>query len=217
MNIIFTGPPGAGKGTQAQYFAAKYGFNHVSTGQILRDEVQRNTPLGNQIKDKMFHGAFIEDSIILDLVSNVINQNKKNIFDGFPRTLIQAENFDKLLKKHSSKVDIVIDFNISLDVLIERTVGRFSCKKCGAVYHMTLNPLPASEACLYCYGKEFVKRADDTAEILKVRYEEYLEKTCLISDFYSKKGIVKQVDSSQLLSKVQSDVEVILNQIGIKA
>lgn len=217
MIIIFAGPPGSGKGTQAQHFSSKYSLHHVSTGQMLRDEVERGSELGHIIKEKMGKGEFIDDNIILDLIKSTLKHGKHFIFDGFPRTLHQAQAFDTLLSDLNMKVDIVVDFNIDLEVLIERTIGRFSCRQCGAVYHEKMNPLPAGGRCLYCQGQEFSKRSDDTVEILTNRYQDYVKKTRPINDFYRNKKILKEIDSKRSISDVQTSVEILLNQLGLKA
>ena len=137
MILILFGPPGSGKGTQAQYLVDNMNFQHISTGDLLRNEIKQNTDLGNQVKGIMDAGLYVPDDIIIKIVDNIIAKEpeKNYIFDGFPRTLNQALAMEQLLGVRHLKVDLVIDFSVNLEELVQRISGRFSCAACGTVYH----------------------------------------------------------------------------------
>ena len=156
MIVVFIGPPGSGKGTQAKLFEDHCGFKHISTGDLLRDEIKAETHLGVSIKDTMEAGGFVSDDVIMDLIDKaIVQKNEKIIFDGCPRTLHQAKKLENILKKHGKKVDLALDFIVDFDKLVERISGRFSCIHCGALYH-SVNKKPLQEGvCDKCGGTEF--------------------------------------------------------------
>ncbi len=204
MILVFLGPPGCGKGTQAQYLCEKEDFFHLSTGQALRTEIEAQSPLGIRIQDTMASGNYVDDETILELVEKNIAQLKvKNVlFDGFPRTLDQARSFEKLLDRQGKKVGIVAYFSLSDEVLVERIVGRFNCVRCGRVYHDKNNRPLVDNVCDICGGTQFARRDDDTAESLKQRLEKYYESTRLLVDYYKEKKVLVEIDAGQTLDNV---------------
>lgn len=217
MVFVFFGPPGSGKGTQAQYLVKKYGFRHISTGQLLRQEIQNKTALGLDIKSHIEAGELVSDDVMLELVKNVFKDKNSEhvIFDGFPRTVHQAIAFEDILSVNNLRVDLVINFEVSFDHLLERVKGRLTCKTCGHVYHEINNPPIKTGVCDFCHGVEFEKRNDDEDSALKRRFELYKTETQTVKDFYSDRGIVVSIDASLAVETVKKNVEKALADLGI--
>lgn len=216
MILIFFGPPGSGKGTQAQYLVRNRNFLHVSTGELLRDEINRDTLLGREVRDIMERGDYISDDIIMALIEKqLLNSGEKHIIlDGFPRTYNQVIELDKILDKDNIKLGIVIDFDIDLDKLIDRVSGRFSCRDCGAVYHDVYHKPAQEKVCDKCYGDNFERRADDQPEVLKNRIQKYLSATEVIKKHYAEKGKMISIDASSSPEEVRDSVIRTLAQFG---
>lgn len=214
MIFIFFGPPGSGKGTQAQKLLGEYDITHVSTGELLRHEIEVGSNLGEKVKSIMEAGHYVPDEIVTELIDKVLQKPGNFIFDGYPRTLNQALAFDTLLSVKKLKVDLVINFEIDMDLLIERISGRFSCASCGSVYHDIYKKTLILGVCDKCKKKEFVRRKDDNPEILKKRVEVYLKEIGVVHDFYRRKGLIKDVDASQTVESIQTDVKNSLIQSG---
>lgn len=216
MILVLFGPPGSGKGTQAQFLVETMNFVHISTGDLLRDEIRANTELGKQIKGIMDSGLYVPDQIIIKIVDNIIaRDDKKNyIFDGFPRTLNQALAIDQLLGVRHLHVDLVVDFSVNLEELVERISGRFSCANCGAVYHDKFNKPKVNGVCDKCQGTNFVRRQDDDEAVVKRRIEVYLKETEVVRDYYAQKGLMVTINASRNLDDVKSSVKDCLSQVG---
>lgn len=216
MIFIFFGPPGSGKGTQAQYLVEKYGFVHISTGDLLRQEIERQTVLGNEVKTIMESGVYVPDQIVIDLIEKVLSDSKNTnfIFDGYPRTLNQALAFDVLLGVKKLKVDLVLNFDVDMDLLIKRISGRFSCASCCAVYNDTFMKTAVEGVCDKCGSHEFVRRKDDNPEVFKKRVEVYLKEIKMVHDFYRNKSLVKDINASQSAELIQIEVKNSLIQSG---
>lgn len=214
MILIFFGPPGSGKGTQAQYLVDNYGFIHISTGELLRKQIENNSILGQRVRSIMESGQYVSDEIVTEIVANVISKSSSSnyIFDGYPRTLNQALAFDQLLSVKKLKVDLVINFEISTDLLVQRVSGRFSCATCGAVYHDDYKKASVQGVCDKCNGKEFVRRKDDNPEVFKRRVEVYLKEIGDVRDFYQVKKLVRNVEASQNTESIRTEVKNILTQ-----
>lgn len=217
MIILFFGPPGVGKGTQAEIIAQKYSLKPISTGGILRAEVAKGTPLGKQVKETIEKGLYPEDSLILDLLKKEMDSVKSQgfkgvILDGVPRTYNQAEALSKMLKEEGKEVDAVVLLEGKEKDLIERIKGRFVCTKCGTFYHEKTK-LPKKEGiCDICEGSSFVKRSDDTEETLRTRLDVYKAQTEPLISYYEKKGVVYRVDGLQPITEVTQQIEKILKE-----
>lgn len=216
MIFIFFGPPGSGKGTQAQYLVENFGFIHISTGELLRKEIEEKSDLGNKVKTLIESGLYVPDEIVTEIISKILSKSTSAnfIFDGYPRTINQALAFDKLLSVKKLKVDLVINFEIDTEQLIERISGRFSCASCGAVYHDVYKKPYIEGTCDKCQGKEFVRRKDDNPEVLKKRVEVYMNEIEAVREFYHNKNLVKNINASQAAESIQMEVKNSLVQSG---
>jgi adenylate kinase len=193
--IIFLGPPGAGKGTQAQLLKERNGFIQVSTGDLLREAVKNQTELGKLAKKYMDEGKLVSDDLIISLIKEKLQEyaDKNIIFDGFPRTIPQAESLDNLLSKLNKNIDAVILFKIEDEEVIKRLAGRRVCPSCGAVYHMIYNPPKIDEICDKC-GARLIQRDDDKEEVIRKRLEVYHQQTKPLIEYYKNK--IVEIDAT---------------------
>lgn len=216
MLLVLFGPPGSGKGTQSDLLMKTGQFAHISTGDLLRNEVAAKTEIGNLVNDIMSRGEFPSDDIIMNLVEKQLDQHsgKQIICDGFPRTMNQVLAFNTLIGVKRENVGLVVNLNVDLNQLIERISGRYSCKECGAVYHDT-NKRPLKDGvCDRCGGVEFIRRKDDQPEVLENRVRTYLDQTQAVCDYYRQKGLVKDLDASKDPESVNNDLKSCLIQAG---
>ena len=189
------GPAGAGKGTMSDLILKEYDIPHISTGDMLRDNVRNNTELGNLAKSYMDAGNLVPDDVIIAMVEKRLQEDdcqKGYLLDGFPRTLVQAEAFEKIENKIGKPVECVIALEVGFDTLVERITGRRICPKCGAIYHIHNKPSKVEGICDVC-GSELTQRKDDTVEQLTVRMDGYEKSTKPVIDFYDKRGIVSYI------------------------
>ena len=212
MNIILFGPPGAGKGTQANKIVKRFNLYKVSTGDLLRDEIKNNTDLGNKIKSMMDSGSLIPDNIINYLIIRVIS-NKKNynrlIFDGYPRNLEQAKNLDFQTRKYQQKISCVLSLKVDKESVIKRISGRKICTNCGLIFNEYY--FPASNKNHFCDPKFMSKRSDDNQETIINRFETYLNKTLPILDFYKGQNLLHQING---MAKIDHIFDEICDIIG---
>ena len=216
MNILIMGPAGAGKGTMSELILKAYDIPHISTGDMLRENVRNNTELGKLAKSYMEAGKLVPDDVINAMVEDRLQQpdcQKGYLLDGFPRTLVQAEAFTKIAEKIGKPVESVIALEVDFDVLAERITGRRICPKCGAIYHIKNHPPVAEGICDVC-GSELTQRKDDTIEQLKVRMDEYESSTAPVIAFYDKLGVVSHINGAQPTDKVFAEIQEALGKIA---
>ncbi len=208
--VIFLGPPGSGKGTQAQKLSAEYGFKHISTGDILREAVRKGTELGKLAKSYMDRGELVPDDVMIGLIEDVL-RNCENlvIMDGFPRTLPQAEAFDKLLDRLNFELRKVVLFDVPDDEIVKRLSARRVCPKCGAVYNMLYHPPKNDEICDVC-GTKLIQRDDDRPETIRRRLEVYRRDTEPLIDYYRRKGLLAVVDGTGKVDEITGRIVQVL-------
>lgn len=213
MIVVFLGPPGAGKGTQAKLLSQRLGFLHLSTGDILREAVKKQTPLGIKAKEYMDRGELVPDNLIIALIEEYLPKEGGVILDGFPRTIAQAEALENTLSAKGKKVSKVLLFDSPDEVIIDRLSGRRVCSNCGAVYHIKYNPPKKEGVCDLC-GGSLVQREDDKEEVIKNRLEVYKRQTQPLIDFYKKKGIIYRLDATKSVEELFAEVEGIIKDGG---
>jgi adenylate kinase len=216
MKLILLGPPGAGKGTQAKRLEESRGLRQVSTGDMLRAAVQAGTPLGREADRIMKAGKLVPDGIMIDMIAERIDQpdcREGVILDGFPRTVRQAEALDAMLAKRGHRLDAVIEMVVDDAVLVERIAGRYSCGKCGAVYHDRTKQPKVVGVCDVCGAREFKRRPDDNPETVRARLQEYYQQTAPIIPYYKGKGLLKQVDGMAQVDGVARQIEAVLENL----
>ena len=212
MKIIMLGAPGAGKGTQAKMIAAKYGIPHVSTGDIFRANIKNGTELGKKAKTYMDAGQLVPDSLTVDLLIDRISQAdcaNGYVLDGFPRTIPQAQCLEDALAARGEAVDYAINVEVPDSNIVNRMGGRRACVTCGATYHIVHIPPKTEGICDKC-GSELILRDDDKPETVQNRLKVYHEQTQPLIDFYSAKGVLKEVDGTQDMNAVFEDIVKIL-------
>lgn len=205
MNIIFVGPPGAGKGTQAQVISKTFNIPHISTGEMLRGEMESGSELGNKVKDIINSGKLVDDSVMNQIVRERLSRpDTKNgfILDGFPRTLNQAKALDQILSSIGKKLDHVFYVDVPENVIVERLSARRMCPKCGRNYNMITDPPKEDEMCDDCHVP-LVTRDDDKPETVKKRYKVYLELTQPVIDYYRMKNLLFTVDGTLSVRKIE--------------
>jgi adenylate kinase len=213
MNIILLGPPGAGKGTQAQRLVAERGMVQLSTGDMLRAAVKAGTPVGLKAKAVMEAGELVSDEIVSGIIGEALDQLPAAtgvIFDGYPRTAAQAESLDMLLARRARRLDHVIELEVDEDALVDRITGRFTCANCGEGYHDRYKLPKVAGVCDKCGSTEFKRRPDDNEETVRTRMAEYRAKTAPILPIYEAQGIVSRVDGMADIDHVASAIETIL-------
>lgn len=203
-NIIFLAPPAAGKGTLSEMFVEKYGYGHISTGDLLREEVSAGTELGKEAEGLMKAGKYVPDELILKLIENRISKpdcENGYILDGFPRTKVQAEKYDELLENLGKDLGVVIYIDINKETAMKRACSRITCPKCGRIFNKYAAELkPKVDGICDDCGVSLTQRADDSEETFIKRFDEYMEKTMPLYDYYKNKGVLKTIkaDSNKL-------------------
>jgi adenylate kinase len=213
MKLILLGPPGAGKGTQAKRLEDSRGLKQLSTGDMLRAAVAAGTALGLEADRIMKAGKLVPDGIMIDMIADRIDQPdcaRGIILDGFPRTLRQAEALDAMLSKRGHGLDAVIEMVVDDAALVGRISGRYSCEKCGAVYHDQTKRPKVAGICDVCGSKAFKRRPDDNAQTVQARLQEYHKQTAPIIPYYKQKGLLRQVDGMAEVDAVTRQIEAIL-------
>lgn len=214
MNIILLGPPGAGKGTQAKRLVEERGMVQLSTGDMLREAKSSGSEMGRKAAEVMARGELVSDGIVIGLIEEKLAAAKGAgfIFDGFPRTLAQADALGALLARRGEDLDAVIEMRVDDEALVARISGRFTCATCGAVYHDTAKPTAKPGVCDVCGGTEFVRRADDNADALKQRLLEYYKKTSPLIGYYYHEGALHGVDGLADIEAVSAAIAKVLDK-----
>ena len=212
MNLLIIGAPGAGKGTMSDLLINTYHLVHVSTGDMLRAAVKAGTPVGLKAQEYMNKGALVPDEVIHDIIVERLSQDDIKagfLFDGYPRTIAQAQDLDLILKEIGLKIDAVINLNIEDDELIKRITGRRLCPTCGEIFNIYYKA-PAKEGICDKCGAELITRKDDNLESLTVRLQEYHKNTQPVIEYYEKAGLVATVDAKQGVDEVFGDIRKLL-------
>lgn len=213
MNLILLGPPGAGKGTQAEAITERRGLVQLSTGDMLRGAVKVGTPIGQEASAIMETGGLVPDEIVIKIVAERIaapDCANGFILDGFPRTLIQAAALDSLLQSKGKQVDAVIEIKVDDAILIDRISGRYMCAGCGAGYHDTNHKPKVPGVCDRCGSTQFTRRKDDNAETVRNRLMAYYRETSPLIGYYFAKGRLRSVDGMAPIPEVASQIEAVL-------
>jgi len=212
VNIILFGPPGAGKGTQSQYLVESCNYTQISTGDLLRDEIKKNTELGKEILSKVDVGDFVNDEIVNSLIDEIVSKKKyhnKLIFDGYPRNIFQAKNLDNIMSKNNQSIGAIIYLDVTRDIIEKRILGRIVCEKC----NVTLNEYLDNEQIKnHKCGNEYLKkRKDDNSKTIINRYDTFVKETNPLLDYYSKKTTFYKVDASVKIEEITAKIAEILN------
>tara|TARA_Y100000590_G_scaffold124879_1_gene142903 strand:+ start:5733 stop:6398 length:666 start_codon:yes stop_codon:yes gene_type:complete len=214
VNIVIFGPPGAGKGTQANNLVKEFNLNKVSTGDLLRKEIKKKTKLGIDIENIINKGKLVSDEIINKLLENISSKKENHnrlIFDGYPRKLSQVKNLDKMLNKHNQKISCVLSLNVNLDIVIKRILGREICSECGLTFNKFFNP--ANKENHKCDSKFLQKRTDDNEEIVKNRYDTYSKETLPILKYYQNQNLLYEIEGKGEIATIYEEIRRIIRSL----
>ena len=212
MNIILFGPPGAGKGTQSQYLVENYNYIQISTGDLLRNEIKKNTDLGKEILAKIDIGDFVNNEIVNSLIDEIVsnkNHHNKLIFDGYPRNISQAENLDNIMLKNNQTIGAIVYLDVTREIIEKRILGRIVCEKCNVSMNEYLdNEQIKNHKC----GKEYLKkRKDDNSKTIMKRYGTFIKETNPLLDYYSKKTTFYKINASVKIEEISTKIAEIVN------
>ncbi len=216
MNLILLGPPGAGKGTQAQYLQTRYGVVQLSTGEMLRTLVASGSEFGREVEKIMDNGELVSDEVMIRMISQRIDEPdcvNGFILDGFPRTTPQAEALDGMLAEKGLKLDRVIEIGVDDAALVGRIGGRFNCADCGAGYHDDFHRPKQDGVCDACGGQDFTRRQDDNAPTVKARLKAYHRMTAPLLPYYRDQGILQTIDGMAPIAAVNKQIEACLEGV----
>lgn len=214
MNIIFLGAPGSGKGTQASLLSVNLCIESISTGDLLRKEVEKKSKIGILAKSQMESGALVSDEVVINIIKEKITTNsceKGFILDGFPRNINQALKLEEMLENCNKKINKVFNFEVEVDVLIKRIAGRYTCKKCGAVYNRYFKPTSKDGVCDNCGSNELENRIDDNEETVKNRLKVYKESSFPLIEYYKKKHLLVSIDALKISTLVFEELKSNIN------
>ncbi len=215
MRILLMGPPGAGKGTQAERIAGRWKMPHIATGDIFREAIKAGTDLGREVKSYLDAGELVPDAVTIGIVRERLQEPDCTpgfLLDGFPRTIPQAEALERLLDDLSMNLDLVLNIKIAPAVLVERLTGRRICRQCGTSYHLVFNPPKQDGICDRC-GGELYQRSDDTLETVGDRMRVYTNKTAPLLEFYRQRGLLREVDGEPGIDAVSDAILGILGSL----
>ncbi len=209
MRLIFLGPPGAGKGTQALILTRRTGVPKVSTGDMLRDAAEHGSPLGMRAREYCDRGLLVPDDVVVDLVAERLAQTDAQqgfLLDGFPRTVAQAESLDHLLREQGQRLDAVINFLVNDEEIVSRISSRRVCSQCGESYHTETRPPKIENTCDQC-GAQLVLRDDDRQEVVRARLQVYHDRTEPLIGYYRSRGLLVDLDATQPVDDVAAQIE----------
>lgn len=212
MNLILLGPPGAGKGTQAKFIVEKYGIPQISTGDILRHAVKERSELGLKAQAYMESGALVPDDLVVSIIRDRLTWEDASsgfILDGFPRTVAQADALAAMLAGASMAIDHVVSMTVSVEELIERVVGRQTCRGCGRGYHLKFDPPKQASVCDVC-SAELYQREDDREETMRSRLDAYVAQTSPLIEYYAAKGLLRPINGVGTIQEIQSAISSVL-------
>jgi adenylate kinase len=207
MNLVLIGPPGSGKGTQAELLSEKNGFVHYSTGEVFRDHIARKTPVGLEVEEYVTSGRLVPDDVVLDVVNAFLAEHAGQpiLYDGFPRTIPQAEGLDEVLVERDLEIDLAVLVDLHDDEVVKRLTARRQCRNCGKIYNLTFKPPKVVGICDEC-GGELYQRKDDTETVIRDRLATYHKQTEPVLNYYSAQGKLKRIDGALGRDRVYQEI-----------